>query len=407
MVHLRRAIGMAGTKPGTMSSSVREMYNREIVENPEGATNYTYLQSQLCIKKMRRRRRPHNPSTIKELIDILNQQQNTAYASTMQNPSSNFFYQQLPFMVEGERIGIVFANLDAIEKYRNELFTITLTKGCLLTFQVVLKNVSFPMVYTLTTKMTQAAYEIAREILPLNYAELKIITDFERGLMNAVESTFPESRFQGCWFHYCQVSYCRRSINSIFNSFQTSPEAAKILHMILALPHLPAEVQPTCRFTIFNGFEVIVEFVNQHPNIYHRLDIFINGYVAEFWLMQIGAASISVYGPRNKSLYCVNLFETLDVYIWEFYLKGREFVHQAEMLDRSDGHLRQNSAIRHQGTHAGQLVLLLMLMLLLSPLDDHLLRLRSLQHMQHLVVVIKVNHGMLRKRNKRENVNTV
>lgn len=32
MVHLRRAIGITGTKPGNMSTSVREIYNREIVE---------------------------------------------------------------------------------------------------------------------------------------------------------------------------------------------------------------------------------------------------------------------------------------------------------------------------------------------------------------------------------------
>jgi len=32
MVHLRRAIGIAGTKHGTMSSSLRRIYNREIVE---------------------------------------------------------------------------------------------------------------------------------------------------------------------------------------------------------------------------------------------------------------------------------------------------------------------------------------------------------------------------------------
>lgn len=70
----------------------------------------------------------------------------------------SFFQQQLPLMAEGERVGIVFANLDAIHKYREELLTVTVagidgtfktvprcppqfTKGCLLTFQVVLKNV--------------------------------------------------------------------------------------------------------------------------------------------------------------------------------------------------------------------------------------------------------------------------
>ncbi|CAI6344184.1 unnamed protein product [Macrosiphum euphorbiae] len=232
--------------------------------------------------------------------------------------------QQLPLMAEGERVGIVFANLDAIQKYREELFTVTVagidgtfktvprcppqfTKGCLLTFQVVLKNVSFPMVYALTSKMTQAAYEsfliITRQILPLNYAELVIISDFERGLINAVKSVIPESRYQGCWFHYCQsiVRYCRRTMNSIFNLFQSIPEAAKILRMILALPHLPAEVNPNCRFTIFDGFRVVVEFANQHPNISQRLEIFLFGYVQDFWLIQIGAASISVYGSDVRT----------------------------------------------------------------------------------------------------------
>uniref|UniRef100_A0A2S2PH43 MULE transposase domain-containing protein n=1 Tax=Schizaphis graminum TaxID=13262 RepID=A0A2S2PH43_SCHGA len=123
-----------------------------------------------------------------------------------------FFQQHLPFMVEGEQVGVIFSNLDAIQKYREELLTVTfagidgtfktvpksppqLTKGCLLTFQVVLKNVSFPMVYALTSRMTQATYEsflrIVREVLPLNYAQLTIISDYERGLINAVESTFP------------------------------------------------------------------------------------------------------------------------------------------------------------------------------------------------------------------------
>lgn len=70
----------------------------------------------------------------------------------------SFFQQQLPLKAEGKRVGIVFANLDAIHKYREELLTVTVagidgtfktvprcppqfTKGCLLTFQVVLKNV--------------------------------------------------------------------------------------------------------------------------------------------------------------------------------------------------------------------------------------------------------------------------
>uniref|UniRef100_A0A2S2PLI5 Uncharacterized protein n=1 Tax=Schizaphis graminum TaxID=13262 RepID=A0A2S2PLI5_SCHGA len=117
---------------------------------------------------MRQSRRPQNPDTIEELAVILN---NTAYASTLQHPPSRF-YQQL-FEAEGETVGIVFFNFDAIEKYKNELQSVEIAgidgtfktvpkrppqfnKDCLLTFHVLFKNVTFPMVYTLTSKMTQA-----------------------------------------------------------------------------------------------------------------------------------------------------------------------------------------------------------------------------------------------------------
>lgn len=68
------------------------------------------------------------------------------------------------------------------------------------------------MVYALTSKMTEAAYKscfrVVRRVLPLNYIQLTIITDYERALMTAVKSIFPESKLRGCWFHFCQVMSC-------------------------------------------------------------------------------------------------------------------------------------------------------------------------------------------------------
>jgi len=65
------------------------------------------------------------------------------------------------------------------------------------------------------------------------------------------------------------------------------------------------------------------------------------------------------------------------------------------MLNRPDSYLHRTSALRPQGIPAGRLVLVLMLLLL--SLDDHLLQLSLLQHIRQLIVVIKVNHGMLNK----------
>lgn len=67
-----------------------------------------------------------------------------------------FFQEQL--FVEGETVGVVFANLDAIERYRDAFFSCSvagvdgtfktvpssppeLRNGCLLTFQVVYRHV--------------------------------------------------------------------------------------------------------------------------------------------------------------------------------------------------------------------------------------------------------------------------
>ncbi|KAL5237516.1 hypothetical protein ACI65C_004926 [Semiaphis heraclei] len=113
------------------------------------------------------------------------------------------------------------------------------------------------MVYALTTRMTQSTYEsffrIVQEIAPLNYNRLTIITDYKRGLMNAVRIIFPHTKLQGSWFHYRQV---------------------------LALPHLPAEAQINCRFTMFDGFQIIIEYVNgQQPITRERLQQFLFGYV--------------------------------------------------------------------------------------------------------------------------------
>lgn len=58
------------------------------------------------------------------------------------------------------------------------------------------------MVYALlssgsaTEETFTAFFRVVRNILPLNYEELTIITDYERALMNAVQTVFPESRLQ-------------------------------------------------------------------------------------------------------------------------------------------------------------------------------------------------------------------
>jgi len=86
-------------------------------------------------------------------------------------------------------------------------------------------------------------------------------------------------------------------MHCLFDLFQTTVEAASVLRMTLALPHLPAEAQINCRFTIFDGFQIIVEYVkSQQPVNRERLQPFLFGYIQNYWLTEVSAVNISVFG---------------------------------------------------------------------------------------------------------------
>lgn len=116
--------------------------------------NYTFLQTQARVKRMRSLRRPAIPQTIHELANLLMNPQNVNFASTIQVPASRFFQQEL--VVNGKSVGVVFANMDAIQRNVEELATVELVGidgtfktvpavpvdlRSFLTVQVVYKNV--------------------------------------------------------------------------------------------------------------------------------------------------------------------------------------------------------------------------------------------------------------------------
>ncbi|CAI6365113.1 unnamed protein product [Macrosiphum euphorbiae] len=71
--------------------------------------------------------------------------------------------------------------------------------------------------------------------------------------------------------------------------------------MVLALPHLPAEIHPECCFTMSDGFHAIIEYVSQYDHISERLHNFLIGYIQRFWFDQIGSASITVFGSDIRT----------------------------------------------------------------------------------------------------------
>lgn len=66
------------------------------------------------------------------------------------------------------------------------------------------------MIYALLTGKTEEMYvallRFICHILPLGWVNVSIFTDFELAQINAIFVVFPESTYQGCYFHFCQVT---------------------------------------------------------------------------------------------------------------------------------------------------------------------------------------------------------
>lgn len=60
------------------------------------------------------------------------------------------------------------------------------------------------------TRKTEEAYEqlfeYIKNVLAVGMEDpINIMTDYERGLQNALRRVFPTSALHGCWFHYAKV----------------------------------------------------------------------------------------------------------------------------------------------------------------------------------------------------------
>jgi len=61
-----------------------------------------------------------------DLSEMLKDPRNANYASTFQIPATAFFNQEL--IVNGVSVGIIFANISAIERYREQLATVEMVR---------------------------------------------------------------------------------------------------------------------------------------------------------------------------------------------------------------------------------------------------------------------------------------
>ncbi|CAI6355643.1 unnamed protein product [Macrosiphum euphorbiae] len=177
----------------------------------------------------------------------------------------------------------------------------------LITVQVRLNNVAIPIVHGLLVDSTTESYcrllQFIRNDLQLNfeYQNLRVITDFEQGLRNAVMMVMPESMNTGCWFHYIRSIIRFVRSNHLARLCNTNANARRIVRMLMALPHLPSDMVEYYgnQFSISLGFLNIQNLVNQY-NLNNELNVLII-YFQHYWMDIVGPPRFSVYRLRHRT----------------------------------------------------------------------------------------------------------
>lgn len=114
--------------------------------------------------------------------------------------------------------------------------------------------VPLPLVYALLSSKEQVQYEAvlksvveaARKFRIENFKPEKIITDFEKGILNACQEVFPTVQTSCCFFHLKQSLY-RKIQSSGLQCQYNDPEDETIrvqTHMLAALAYVPCDEVP-------------------------------------------------------------------------------------------------------------------------------------------------------------------
>ncbi|KRZ24989.1 hypothetical protein T4C_11705 [Trichinella pseudospiralis] len=64
-------------------------------------------------------------------------------------------------------------------------------------------------------------------------------TDFETALMPAIQGYFPNTRVQGCYFHFCQAAHRNVGELGLKTRYRTEEETEREIRMHLATTFLP------------------------------------------------------------------------------------------------------------------------------------------------------------------------
>ncbi|XP_043276879.1 uncharacterized protein [Venturia canescens] len=263
--------------------------------HPEAARYLSFRSVRSFMQKCRRRHYPPCPRTIEEFVGRLSDPASARYLE--------YTNGRLSVRLITDESGAQHALFFDENFVRQEMSDVTrlLIDGTfcsrpqvagvyqLLTVMGIKLNHGFPFVWVVMTKKTQVAYVaclryIKEHVLPANNIVLAM-SDFERGLRNAITEIFPGVHSMGCNTHHDRALYGKAKALGLQNFLRTNEEAKMYFKKVLALAYLPAHLIGTKFRDLKNRLSDAVK---------RRLRSF-NDYYARYWLGIVKPEGFSVY----------------------------------------------------------------------------------------------------------------
>lgn len=166
-----------------------------------------------------------------------------------------------------------------------------------------------PAVYVLTRRKNEVTYrEIIRRLKDAatergsSFRPNAILTDFENGIMAAVQQELPSTRHRGCYFHFSQSCYRKLQFLGMQQLYSQSQEVRLMVRSVMSLAFLPTQ-------QVFATFQAFFGLISIHRPI---LLPFMN-YFRNQWITRIPPNVWNVHGEDIRT--------NNDLEGWHFSMK--------------------------------------------------------------------------------------
>ena len=116
----------------------------------------------------------------------------------------------------------------------------------LFTIHTVYRDHFVPLVYCLLPNKQRTTYYAALETIKRKMADIhllfnpdSVMSDFELGLINALEMIFPNASLEGCYFHFTQCIWRRVQQSHLITSFRDDDVVRSLVRRLMAVAFLP------------------------------------------------------------------------------------------------------------------------------------------------------------------------